>query len=131
MIKVNDKSYDNIPKKVSFGEYSVTQDDKKRVGKAPVISFDSDKMHLKIETIYDKKWLKELKINDKKDITKYISDVTYEEGKGWMSLTPGNCKCSIYRIDNDIFVIEFNCETEEGGKYYKISLNERVEMNCE
>ena len=74
MIIINGKNFDNASKKVSFGEYSVTQDGKKRNGSAPFISFKFDNIFLGPETIYDKKWLKELKINSK---IKKISTTEY------------------------------------------------------
>ena len=131
MITINNKNYDNASKKVSFGEYNVTQDGKKRNGSAPFISFKFNNTILGLETIYDKKWFEELKINDKKNISKYISDITYEDEKGWISLITGNYKCFINKIDNNKFVVELNCETEECGEYYNISVNEEIEINFE
>lgn len=131
MIIINGKNFDNASKKVSFGEYSVTQDGKKRNGSAPFISFKFDNIFLGLETIYDKKWLKELKINDKKDISKYISDITYEDEKGWISLITGNYNCFITKTKNNMFALEFSCEVEEYDEQYKILLNEEVEINFE
>ena len=131
MIKINDKNYDNAIKKVSFSEYSVTQDGKKRNGNAFCISFKINNTLLGFETTYDKKWLEELIINDKKDISKYISDISYEDEKGWISLITGNYKCLINRIKNNIFLLEFTCDTEECGEYYNISLKEEVEISFE
>ena len=131
MIIINNKNYDNFIKKISFGEYSVTLDGKKRSGSAFCISFKIDNILLGIETTKDKKWFEELKINDKKDISKYISDISYEDEKGWISLITGNYNCLINRIKNNIFVLEFTCDTEECGEYYNILLNEEVEINFE
>lgn len=78
-----------------------------------------------------KRWLEELKINDKKDISKYISDITYEDEKGWLSLTTGNYKWFISKVENNKFILEFSCEVEECGEYYKISLNEKIEIGFE
>ena len=89
MIVINDKNFNNTLKRVSFGEYNVTENGKKRNGSALFISFKIDNIVLRLETVYDKKWLEELKINDKKDISKYISDITYEDEKGWISLITG------------------------------------------
>lgn len=131
MIIINDKNFDNSLKKVSFGEYNVTQDGKKRNGSAPFISFKFDNGLLGLETIYDKKWLEELKMNNKKDIGKYISDITYEDEKGWISLITGNYNCFITKVKNNVFALEFSCETEEYDEHYKIILNEEVEINFE
>ena len=131
MIIINGKNFDNALKKVSFGEYNVTQDGKKRNGSAPFISFKFDNVILGLETIYDKKWFEELKINDKKDISKYISDITYEDEKGWVSLITGNYNCFVTKTKNNMFSLEFSCEAEGIGEHYKILLNEEVDINFE
>lgn len=129
MIIINGKNFDNALKKVSFGVYNITQDGKKRNGSAPFISFKFDNIILGLETIYDKKWLEELKLNDKKDISKYISDITYEDEKGWISLITGNYSCFINRAENNKFALEFSCEAEECGGYYKILLSEEIDIS--
>ena len=131
MIIINGKNFDNALKKVSFGEYNVTQNGKKRNGSAPFISFKFDNVILGLENIYDKKWIEELKINDKKDISKYISDITYEDEKGWVSLITGNYNCFVTKTKNNMFSLEFSCEAEEIGEHYKILLNEEVDINFE
>ena len=126
---INNKKYNNASKKVSFGEYSVTQNGKKRNGSAAYISFKIDNVLLGLETIYDKKWLKELKTSNKKDISKYISNITYEDEKGWVSLITGNYNCFINKVKSNIFSLEFSCEAEECDEHYIILLNEEVEIN--
>lgn len=82
-----------------------------------------------LETTYDKCWLKELKINDKKDISNYITDIIYEDGKGWISLALGTYKCFIKRIGNNIFEFEFNNYVEECGEKIDILLKEELLIN--
>lgn len=129
MIIINDKKYDNVLKKVSFGEYSVMQDGKKRNGMAPFISFRCDNILLGIETNYDKKWLEKLKTNDKQDISKYVIDIPYEDEKGWVSLILGKDKCFITKVKNNVFTIELKCETYECSEHYSIIINEDVEIS--
>ena len=131
MIIINDKNYDNVLKKVSFGEYSVTQDSNVRIGSAPIITFKIDNILIRLETTYDKKYLEELNTNDKKDISKYISDITYEDENGWISLITGNYNCFITKYRNNKFVFELKCEAEECGDYYNIFLKEEVEFTFE
>lgn len=128
MIVINEKKYNNVTYKVSFGKYSATQDGKKRNGEAPFISFKFNNILLGLETIYDKEWLKELKQNDKKDISKYISDITYEDEKGWISLITEQHKCYINRIEKNIFNIELECDAEDFEEII-ISLNEKIEID--
>ena len=129
MIIINKKKYDNVSKKVSFGEYSVTQDGKKRHGKAPFISFEFNNIVLSLETIYDKEWIDELQQNDNKDVNKYISDIIYEDGNSWVSLITGNYKCFINKIENNVFVPEFSCEAEECGEFFDILINEQIRLD--
>ena len=79
MIKLNNKLYSKLSYQVSFGDYQVKQNGKKRSGKAPYITFILDDFKLGLELVYDKKWIKELKINDKKDISKYVTKKTKKE----------------------------------------------------
>ena len=48
-----------------------------------------------------------------------------------VSLITGNYKCFISKVEDNIFELEFSCEAEECGEYYKILLNEEVEINFE
>jgi len=72
-----------------------------------------------------KKWLKELKINDKKDISNYISNILYEDEKGFISLILGTYRCFVNRIEHNMFAFEFNCRSEDCGEYYNILVNKR------
>lgn len=131
MITINKRNYQNPLIKVSFGEYNINYNGKKRKGEAIFLSFKLDNIYIGLETIYDKNWLKELNINDKKDISSFISDITYEDEKGWLSLIGGACKCFVNRIENNMFIFSFNCETEECGDYYTISVYEKVKIDLE
>ena len=131
MIIINNKNYNIISKNVSFNKYQVTQNGKERKGISLHIVFKLNNILLGIETNYDKKWLENLNTNDRKDISKYVTDITYEDENGWISLITGNYKCYISKVKNNIFTFEINCEAEEGSEYYKILLNEELEMNYE
>ena len=76
--------------------------------------------------MYDKKWIKELKINDKKDISKYVTDIIYNDSKGWISLIYGIYKCFLERKDNEIYLLDFYCNTIDDGEEFSISLNEKI-----
>ena len=65
MLKLNNKKYSKVSYQVSFGEYKVKQNGKERTGKSPRITFMLEDFHLMLEFIYDKEWIKKLKINDK------------------------------------------------------------------
>ena len=129
MVVLNNKNYNNSLIEVSFGKYNVTQNGKKRTGESLFVLFKIDNFYLGLETTYDKKWLKELKIDDKKNITEYISDITYEDEKGWLSLILGKYKCFINKVEENNFIIELNSDTEECGEHFHILLNEKVKID--
>lgn len=126
MVIINEKKYDCSKIKVSFGKYNVSNKGKKRYGLSPFISFKCNNIYFGLETTYDKCWLEELKINDKKDISNYITDITYEDEKGWISLISGTYKCFVKRISSNIFEFEFNVYREECGEKLDILLKEEV-----
>lgn len=128
MIKINNNTHEKILSKILFGHYEVTQDGKKRKGEAPFISFKFDDAYLGLELIYDKMELKELPKNEKKDISRYVSDITYEDKKGWISLIIGIYKCYVTRIEDDLFNFELTCDVEEYREHYSILLNENVKI---
>ena len=130
MITINNKIYENNKVKVTFGNYSVVQNGKKRNGKSPFISFECNGLYIGIELTYDEKWLIELKENDKKDITKFVSDIIYEDQKGFISLILGKYACYLERINDCEYKIELICETEEGSEIFIININEIITINC-
>lgn len=131
MISINKKNYKEPLVEVSFCKYSINKNNQKRNGKAIYISYKFDNINLELETVYDKNWLKKLKINNLKDISKYVSDITYKTEKGWISLITGEYKCLINRIDNNTFVFELNCKSEIDNKYYTVLVHENVKIDFE
>lgn len=131
MIKINEKNYENPIIEVSFGNYSVTQKGKKRQGESPFISFDCSDVYLGLETTYDKTWLMNLKLKEMKDISSFISDIVYEDEKEWVSLTTGTYKCFVTKTDNNLFIFEFDCNAEECGKIFEISLVEKIKIDLD
>ena len=126
MIKCNTKVYHKVLYKVSFREYLVHQNGEKRRGKAPYITFKLDNFELGLEFVYDKEWLKELKINDKREITSYLTDITYNDSKGWISLIYGKYKCYLKRINHHEYILDFWCNAIEGMDKFNILLNEKI-----
>ena len=109
MLKINNIEYKIIEKFIDFDPYEAIVDGIKRKGKALYITLMTDDFKLCIETVYDLEWLKELKASDKKDISKYIIGLPYEDKNGWIYLSD-KCNCTINRINNNnnTFKFDFN-----------------------
>lgn len=114
MIIINNKEYTNYNIKVSWGEFSVSHHGKRRKGIAPFITFniDNDKF-VGLEFIFSDEMFKQMKVNIKTNIKEYISDVLYEDKRGWVSIINSAYDCYITRIDDKNFEINFNIKAKE------------------
>ena len=126
MIKINRTKYNINDIKVTYGNYSVTQAGQERNGISPIIHFKGDDFFLWVETIYDKDWLSEMNLDTITDISKYISDIAYEDEKGWLSLSYGNYSCTLNKLENKLFNIELICKCEEAEEIYEIYISENI-----
>lgn len=122
MICINNKIYDNVDKKVSWGKFSVSSVvdgvRKYRSGESPFVKFiinDSDNVIIGIETTYPKEWFSDLKIGTKIDFNKYISDITFEDSKGWYSIYPpkDEDECKLSKLSNNTFNIKLIIDSNE------------------
>ncbi len=112
MIKIKNKEFDKVNTKISFDNYFVTNNGKKRKGISPYISFNIDNIYIDIETIYDIKWLKNMKLNQEIDINKYITNILYEEENRCEQLYDIKY-CLITKIKEDTFNIKLQCKENE------------------
>ena len=131
MIVINNKNYKNIVQNITYGKYNVSQNGKKREGFAPFVSFKCDDIYVGLEMTYDIKWIEELKVNTIVDITKFISDITFEDENGWMSLILGEYTCLLSKIGNDEIGIDLKCKGEECDTYLDISIKEKIGLKYE
>lgn len=128
MIKINGNEYKRNYIKVTYGNYYVIQDGKKREGVSPIIYFKCDKFDVRVETVYNQKWLNEIQFNTIVDITKYISDISYEDEKGSKSLIYANYSCKLNKLENKSFNIELICNYEEREEKLQIYICENINI---
>lgn len=127
MLKINDVEYKNIEKFIDFNHFEGTVDGKKRKGKVLYLTLKTNDFKLSIETVYDIEWIKELKINDKKDISKYIIGLPYEDRTGWMYLSD-KCNCIINRTNDNSFEFSLNGYFEECDEEFNIEYDDIFEF---
>ena len=123
MLKINDIEYKNIEKFIDFYPFEVTVDGKKRKGNALYITLKTNDFKLSIETVYDLEWIKGLKVDDKKDISKYIIGLPYEDKKGWIYLSD-KCNSIINRISDNSFKLSLNGCFEECNEVFYIEYDD-------
>ena len=77
MIKINDKLYTDYQIKVTWGNFEASlKNGKKNTGLAPSIIFYIDKSPIiELELTYSKEMFLKISINNKTNITKYVSDI--------------------------------------------------------
>lgn len=128
MLKINDVEYKNIERFIDFNPYEGKVDGKKRKGKALHITCKTNNFKLSIETLYDLEWIKELKIQDEKDISKYISGLSYEDENDWYYLT-NKCHCTLCRINTNSFRICLDGLFEDWGRVFNIKYDDIFKIN--
>lgn len=131
IISINDKKFNNYETKVSWGEFTVNSYNdnvlSKRTGKSPIILFTIDEIYIEIETTYSKEMFESMKLDKKEDITKYISDITYEDNKGWISIINGEYTCYLIRKNENNFQIILDSKSDEFEKL-DIRINTIIEI---
>lgn len=127
MLIINDKNIEVLEKYIAFDLFEGTIDGEKRKCNVLYITCVTNDFRLSIETMYDINWIKELKINDKKDISKYIMGLPYEDDKGWMYLE-SECNCTLNRINNNTYEIELNGTFEECDEKFNIKYKDIFEI---
>ncbi len=116
MIKINEREYEDYSTNISIIKYVHVN----RKGKAPLICFKNNDFIIRLETNLDVNILSNMELNIKDNITKYISDISYEDSEGWISLIYGEHDCYIERINNNSYRISLEINDEE----FKININE-------
>ena len=127
MLIINKKNIDVLERYVNFDLFEGTIDGEKRKCNVLYITCVTNDFRLSIETMYDINWIKELKINDKKDISKYIMGLPYEDDKGWMYLE-SECNCTLNRINNNTYEIELKGTFEECNEKFNIKYKDIFEI---
>lgn len=127
MLIINNKNIDVLERYIDFDLFEGTIDGKKRKCNVLYVTCVTDNFKISIETMYDINWIKELKINDKKDISKYIMGLPYEDDKGWMYLGD-ECNCILTRINNNSYEIELNGTFEECNEKFNIKYKDVFEI---
>ncbi len=92
------------------------------------ITLKGNNFKLSIETVYDIDWIKELKNQGEKDISKYIIGLTYEDENGCIYLSDRSY-CKLCRINNDSFRIKFDGLYKEYNQQYTIKYNDIFKIN--
>ena len=128
MIKINGKEYCDYDIKIDWGKFEhIICDDKINWGKfehgatidelnemAPFIKFNiNNEIFIGIECILSKEEFLNLELNKLIKLNKYISDITYEDEKGWISIVTGNFDCKIIRISANLFKLDFFVKSDE------------------
>ena len=114
MIKINEKEYHNYDIKIDWGKFEAKVCGRKINGESPFIIFNiENNIYIGLEFIFSKKMFNKMEINKKINLNKYISDITYEDKKGWISIVTGNYECNVTKVKNDCLKLEFLVEPNE------------------
>ena len=93
LLKLNNIEYKKAEKCAVFDSYDATITGVRKKGKALYMSVSTDKFLIGIETVYDLEWIREFKMQEERDISKYIVGLEYEDERGFLYLT-NKCYCT-------------------------------------
>ncbi len=125
MIQINNQKYAKYSIDITWEKFSVSSYDQKRIGLAPFITFNIDnKIFIGLELTFSDESFKSCKIDTKINMTKYLSDICYEDESGWISLSNGKVNFDITKVNDNNF--EFNFIVESGDA--KIVINDIIEL---
>lgn len=127
MLIINNKNIDVLERYIDFDLFEGTIDGKKRKCNVLYVTCVTDNFKISIETAYNIEWVRKLKINDKKDISKYIMGLPYEDDKGWIYLTD-ECNCTLNKINNNLYEIELDGIVEEHNEKFNIKYKDVFEI---
>lgn len=128
MIKINGKQYDNYSIKITWVDFERTDFGEKIKSISPFIEFIvEDVIFIGLATCLPKKVLENMNFNEKINIKSYLSDITYEDEKGWISIITGDYTCNLTRINDKNFKIKFDINSEE-IENYNIIIDTNLEL---
>lgn len=129
MIKINNDEYKNYKTDIFWGNYERTYNKVTKKGIAPSFQFNiKDKIFIGLELTFDKENFKLLNLQEKTNITDYLTDISYEDENGWCSIiTEDNYNCTITKTNNNEYLLEFFIESIELNNT-KITINTTLNL---
>lgn len=129
VIKVNNREYNAYKTNVSWGNFDINYKGEKRVGISPFISFDlGNNVFVGLELTFSDESFEETEIDIRTDISSYVTDILYEDEKGWGSFILGKYNCYITRSSEKNFKIELCLEYNELDDEINIEIDTIVEL---
>ena len=129
MIIINENKYSIFDYKVSWGKFYVSNNGKRRDGKAPFITFNIDNnKYIGLEFTFSDDMFKQMKVNVKTNLKEYISDILYDDEKGWISIIDGNYDIYLSRLSEKEFNINFCIKAHDVDEEFNIFLDENISI---
>ena len=114
MIKINKDEYINYDTKITWGNFNAKVAGKEINGLAPFVRYNiENNIYIGIEFIFSKEMFESVELNKVINLNNYISDITYEDKNGWISIIINKYNCNITRVSYDTFKLDFSVETDE------------------
>lgn len=128
MIRINNIEYNKFETEISWKNFLVSSYGHKRTGIAPFITFCINNMFIGLELTFSKEMFENTVLWIKTDIKEYISDVTFEDEKGWLSINDGQYECNIIRINEKNFHIIFHIIAYDLDDEFDIFIDDEIEI---
>jgi len=128
MIKINDLKYDEYDTKITWGDFWVSHHGIKRTGVAPFITYDTNDASIGLELTFSKEMFEDAKKGEQIDIKQYITDIIYDDEKGWISISDREFECSLTKITKKRFNINFHVLAYDLDEKFDIFIDDDIDI---
>lgn len=114
MIKIADKRYEKYEIKIKWYKICRVLKGKKIEGFAPFLQFNiEDKIFIGLETSIVKEAYDKIELDVKTDANCFLTDITYEDELGWVSIIDEKHSCYITKKSQDLIKLDFEMYSKE------------------
>ena len=124
MLIINNMIFEDVPVYNTFKNFDGVINGKKYQGKVLTVNYNSGDFRVLLETNISYEKLQTLVTDERKDISKNIINVKFDDSKGWKSLDLEQYNCFITKKNDDDYYLEFNLVSQE----YNIQIKEIINI---
>lgn len=127
MIKLNDKEYKNCEVDVRWGTFVTCSQGQKRKGLSPFLTFCvNGEIFIGLELSFSKEMFENLENGVETSIDRYVTDITFEDESGWLSIYNGKHRCTVKRIAENEFKLCLEIRAKDLDDEFNITIEHMV-----
>ncbi len=127
MIKLNDKEYNNYKVDVRWGTFVACSQGQKRTGLSPFLTFClNGEIFIGLELSFSYEMFENLENGVETNIDRYVTDITFEDESGWLSIYNGKHRCTVTKIAENEFKLCLEIRAKDLDEEFNITIEHIV-----